>query len=94
MPFGLKLRFFTDGARHLVCYPFSLDGLHEMARNLGIKRCWFHANRLPHYDVPKLRVGSLPERVEVITSRQLLAIIKGSLPPDPTKKPSVGKDQT
>lgn len=84
MPPGLKLRFFTDGSRrHLVCYPFSVDGLHEMARNLGIKRCWYHAGR-GHYDVPKLRVGKLPERVEQITPRQLLAIIKGQPPPEET----------
>lgn len=76
-----QIRFFTDGARHLVCYPFSLPGLHEMARNLGIKPCWFHAGRLPHYDVPKGRANNLPERVTVITSRQLLAIIKGGAPP-------------
>lgn len=74
-------RYLTDGdARHLVCYPFSVEGLHAMARDLGINRCWFHnggGGRFPHYDVPVRRVGKLGLRVELVTSRELLDVVKG-----------------
>lgn len=74
-------RYFTDGAaRHLVCWPFSIDALHDMARELGVRRCWYHAGRFPHYDVPKMRVGKLGDRVETISTRALLAIVKGGTP--------------
>lgn len=75
------IRFFTDGpGRHLVCHPLSVTNLHAMARELGINRCWYHAGR-DHYDVPKRRIGKLPARVELITSRELLTILKGGEPP-------------
>ena len=34
------LTFYVDRYRHLVCVPYSVDNLHEMARQLDIARCW------------------------------------------------------
>jgi hypothetical protein len=71
------LRFFSDGQRHLVCVPYSVENLHRMAEQLGIKRCWFHAGRLAHYDIPKLRQAEIAGRTEVVSPREVLRIIKG-----------------
>ena len=32
-----SLEYLTDGARHLICQPYSIENLHEMARQLNIK---------------------------------------------------------
>jgi len=66
--------------RHLVCVPFSVENLHRMADDLGIRRCWFHrggAGRFPHYDIPKRRVAEITARCELVSAREILAIIKG-----------------
>lgn len=48
-----------------------------MARDLCIKRCWFHGGRRAHYDVPKRRVNEIKARCVVVSRREILAIIKG-----------------
>lgn len=73
-----NLRFLSDSGRHLICEPYSIDNLHEMARQLGIKRCWFHGGRHPHYDIPKRRTEEILERTERVTSRKILGIIKSA----------------
>lgn len=75
---GPTLRYFCDNARHLVCVPFSVENLHEMARDLGIARAWFDSNPAhPHYDIPKRRIFEVQGKCTVVPSRQILSIIKG-----------------
>lgn len=73
-------RFFSDDMRHLVCFPFSVPALHAMAEALGIKRCWFHAGRLPHYDIPKRRIEEIRAKTERVSARTILRITKGGEP--------------
>lgn len=68
------MKYFCDGSRHLVCVPYSIENLHKMAEDLGIKRCWFHKN---HYDIPKRRISEISAKCEVITTREVLKIIQG-----------------
>lgn len=70
------MRYLCDNARHLICEPYSIENLHKMADELNIKRCWFHAGRLPHYDIPKKRIPEIMCKCDVIDSRELLMIIK------------------
>jgi hypothetical protein len=53
-----------------------------MAQELDIKRCWYHSSRgrrpLAHYDIPLLRIAEIKQKCEVISSRKLIEIIKGS----------------
>lgn len=44
-----------------------------MAEELGIKKCWFHKT---HYDIPKLRIPEIMSKCEIITTREVLKIIK------------------
>ena len=78
------MKFYFDAMRHLVCYPYSVAGLHEMALKLKIKRCWFHEGRFAHYDIPKkllpLFLSGGTEATQV-RSRQILEIVKGGHPP-------------
>ena len=73
------MRYLVDDKRHLICVPYSVAGLHEMAADLRIKKCWFHAGKYPHYDVPKRRVEELNKHplVERISTREIHAIISG-----------------
>lgn len=74
--------YFCDDARHLVCVPYSVEALHAMAADLGIKRCWFHSHPThAHYDVPKKRVVEIAARCRVVTTREILMICSGSLLP-------------
>jgi len=70
---GFKMKYFTDGKRHLVCVPYSIENLHEMAKQLGLKRCWFHKN---HYDLPKRRQKELEALCEIVSSKTIIDIIK------------------
>ena len=72
------LEYVCDDARHLVCTPYSVENLHRMAGELGIGRHWFHAGRLAHYDIPKRRVQEIATKCRIVTSHELLAVIKGA----------------
>lgn len=65
--------YYCDNKRHLVCYPYSIDNLHLMAYGLGIGRWWFHKN---HYDIPKLRIKEITDRCTVVSSKEIVKIIK------------------
>ena len=74
----LKLEYFCDDKRHLVCKPFSVENLHRMADDLGIDRCWFHnKKRKPHYDIPKGRIQEIKEKCTVVHHKQIVRIILG-----------------
>ena len=68
-----RLKFFCDRSRHLVCVPYSIGNLHIMAEELGIARCWFHKD---HYDIPKKRIDEIMPKCEVISSKDIVRIIK------------------
>lgn len=73
---GPALTYFCDGERHLVCQPYSLPNLHVMAGRLGLKRHWYHGGRSPHYDIPKRRREEIMGKCVVLTTREILALIK------------------
>lgn len=76
--------YVCDDARHLICVPYSVKGLHEMATALGIKRCWFHSSsRFPHYDIPKRRIAEIKGKCRVVSTIELLALIKSHSAPVP-----------
>lgn len=73
-----QLVIYCDDARHLVCIPYSVSNLHYAARSLGIGRHFFHRNAsYPHYDIPKRRVAEIRAKCIVVTSRDILKIVKG-----------------
>jgi Protein of unknown function (DUF4031) len=65
--------YLTDRKRHLICYPYSIDNLHKMAKDLNIKKCWFHKN---HYDIPKKRVEEIESKCLFISSKLIIKIIR------------------
>lgn len=65
--------YVCDNKRHLVCIPYSISNLHAMAADLGIKKCWFHKT---HYDIPVKRIGEIVGRCKVVTSKEIVSIIK------------------
>jgi hypothetical protein len=69
----MKVMYFCDGKRHLICHPYSIENLHRMAADLKIKRCWFHKD---HYDIPKKRVAEITEKCIVLSTREILKIIR------------------
>lgn len=70
------MEFFCDNKRHLVCKPYSIENLHLMAQILLINRCWFHSGKFPHYDIPKKRIVEIQSKCTIISSKQILKIIK------------------
>jgi hypothetical protein len=67
--------YVTDGKRHLVCIPYSIENLHKMAADLGIGRHWFHKN---HYDIPKKRMDKLESKCTFVSSKDIVKIIRGT----------------
>lgn len=72
------MTYYSDDARHLVCAPYSIENLHAMAADLGIARCWFHAGKPPHYDIPKRRVEEIRARTVQVSRREILTICKSA----------------
>ncbi len=71
------MKYFCDDSRHLICEPYSIENLHKMADDLGIKRCWFHKkSKYPHYDIPKRRIEEIKAKCDIITTIELLKKIK------------------
>jgi hypothetical protein len=44
-----------------------------MAKDLGIKKCWFHKN---HYDIPKKRIAEITAKCELISTREIVEITR------------------
>jgi len=70
------MEYFFDTKRHLVCIPYSVENLHRMAADLGIKRHWYHSGDKPHYDIPKSRIADIAQKATKVTERAILVIIK------------------
>ena len=68
-----ELEYYCDRSRHLVCKPYSFANLHMMAEDLDIKRHWFHKN---HYDIPKRRIEEITEQCSIVSSKDIVRIIK------------------
>ncbi len=72
----IALKYYCDQLRHLVCIPYSKENLHKMAKDLNIKRCWYHnSNGKSHYDIPKKRIEEITAKCELVTSQRILTII-------------------
>jgi hypothetical protein len=76
----LAMTFYCDNKRHLVCVPYSIPNLHRMADSLGIKRCWFHPGRHPHYDIPQMRIMEIVAKCQLVSSREILDITTSETP--------------
>lgn len=68
------MKYLTDRKRHLICVPYSIENLHTMAVDLGIGRHWFHKD---HYDIPKKRIAEIEAKCDIVTSRNIVTIIRG-----------------
>lgn len=73
------MKYYTDGKRHLVCVPYSEDGLHQMASELDIHPCWFHGD---HYDIPKRRLEEVEKKCIRVSSKDIVRIIRGEFDGD------------
>jgi len=73
------MKYLTDCKRHLICDPYSIDNLHRMADDLEIKRCWYHVGKFPHYDIPKKRLEEISSKCEIVSSKEIVKIIKKSM---------------
>lgn len=71
----MELIYYCDNHRHLICKPYSIENLHIMAKDLNIKKCWFHGN---HYDIPKRRIEEIKLKCENVSSRIIVGIIKNN----------------
>lgn len=67
------MQYICDTKRHLICKPYSIDNLHAMAKQLNIKRAWFHKN---HYDIPKRRIKEVMAKCLVVTTRDIVKFIR------------------
>ena len=71
-----ELVYVCDNARHLICAQYSIENLHIMAIELGLKRGWFHKS---HYDFPKKRIKEITKLCTDVNSRKIVEIINGNL---------------
>ena len=72
----MELTYIADSSRHLICSPYSIDNLHQMAEELNIKRCWFHKD---HYDIPKKRITEIQDKCTIVDSKTIVKYINGTI---------------
>lgn len=85
----MKLAYICDNKRHLICSPYSVLNLHFMATQLKLKKCWFHKN---HYDIPIKRIEEIKKVCQVISTKEIIEIIRHPEYADTILSPSgVGK---
>lgn len=70
-----RLIYYCDSARHLVCVPYSIENLYKMAKDLKIDLCWKHKN---HFDIPKKRIQEITAKCQLVSSKDIVRIIKGN----------------
>jgi hypothetical protein len=70
------MKYLCDDQLHLICEPYSIEGLHKMAEDLDIKKCWFHNAKYPHYDIPVRRIQEIQAKCTIVAPREILRIIK------------------
>ena len=74
------LTFICDNNRHLVCLPYSIPNLHQMAKELNIARSWYHSsNNKHHYDIPKKRITEIQSKCIIVSSKTIVRIINGEI---------------
>lgn len=69
----MYLKYITDKKRHLICVPYSIKNIHQMAQELGIDKCWFRKN---HYDIPKKRITEIEKKCQIVDPTQIVEIIR------------------
>lgn len=47
-----------------------------MAKQLNIKRCWYHSGDKPHYDIPKRRIWEIQSKCEIVSTEEIVKIIR------------------
>lgn len=67
------MEYLTDGKRHLICLPYSIENLHKMAKALDIRPCWFHND---HYDIPKKRIKEIEAKCRIVSTREIVRIAR------------------
>ena len=48
-----------------------------MAKQLKIKRCWFHKTPYPHYDIPLKRKEEIEKQCNIVSSKDIVRICRG-----------------
>lgn len=77
----MNLTYITDKI-HLICLPYTVENLHEMAKRLKIRKHFFHNTvNKPHYDLPVTRRKHLLEEEihKIASSKELVNIINNSI---------------
>lgn len=70
------MKYICDNKRHLICVPYSIENLHQMAKDLNINKCWYHPGSLPHYDIPKGRLEDIQNQCNIVSSKEIVKIIR------------------
>lgn len=71
----MGLIFLCDNKRHLICKPYSIENLHQMAKDLNIKKCWFHSGTFAHYDIPKKRIDEIQKLCKIVSQKEIVKTI-------------------
>lgn len=76
------LTYYCDNNGHLVCRPYTVHNLHDMAEKLKIHSSWFHTGegiadtlvKKPHYKIALSRRGEFRKLCTTVTTEELKLI--------------------
>lgn len=69
--------YYTDTKRHLVCIPYGVYELHDMATKLQLAKVWYHSKPYPHYDIPKRRIAEIESKCVIVSPKDIVRICRG-----------------
>lgn len=76
------MKYYCDNKRHLICIPYTRENLHAMAKDLQIKKCWFHTKPYDHYDIPFKRIDEITAKCTLVSDRDIIRLIKNGEVPE------------
>ncbi len=71
------LLYFCGEKGHLICVPYSVENLRQMAEELSLHKDWFRNGRIPHYVIPEQMVEEIQEQCIVVPTREIVKMTRG-----------------
>lgn len=71
-----ELLYLTDGRKNIICLPYSIENLHQMAKELGMNEKYFNKD---HYVVPDHMVDEIEDKCGKVSTQTLFLTARNGL---------------
>lgn len=73
----MKLEYYCDNQGHLVCLPYTIDNLHQMANELGLDQSHFKSHpKHAHYLISDNQKDTIMPQCHLVSSKHIIYIVR------------------